>query len=137
MKRKEFKLLIESWRKDFVFESKDQEEGAYLEDDEAVKELESELKESEEDDIFAPFDAEGEMDDNLLGDDDMSSSEMDPQIPSVSGEDDREDMLRKFCDTMGIECTQSEIHSFLAGQAFNAGYNMDGVNLDDLEDEIH
>ncbi len=137
MKRKEFKLLIENWRKDFVFESKEQDEGAYLEADEAAKKLESELKESEEDDIFAPFDAEGEMDDNLLGDDDMSSSEMDPQIPSVSGEDDREDMLRKFCDMMGIECTQSEIQNFLAGQAFNAGYNMDGVNLDDLEDEIH
>lgn len=114
MKREDFKLLVESWRKNLIVEMHD-----------------------EDDDIYAPFDGEEDMsqvdmDEDLLDDSEMGDMDVEMAQPS----DDREDMLRRFCDMMGIECEESKIQEFLAGQAFDAGSDMQGEDLS-FDEEMH
>ena len=114
MKREDFKLLVENWRKNLIVEMHD-----------------------EDNDIYASFDGEEDMsqvdmDEDLLDDSEMGG--MDTEIAQPS--DDREDMLRRFCDMMGIECEESKIQEFLAGQAFDAGSDMHGEDLS-FDEEMH
>lgn len=119
MKRNEFKLLVENWRKNLVLEMHDDDH---------------------EEDIHAPFPEEmssEHMGEDLL-DDDMHHEEENHHMPMMASGDDREDMLRRFCDMMGIECDDSEIRDFLAGQAEDAGYDIMGDSLDDdMGGEVH
>jgi hypothetical protein len=110
MKRNEFKLLIENWRNGVVLQEMHDEEGP--------------------EDISAPFPGSEDMsmmDDDLMGDEVMPSA--------MSGGDERQQLLQRFCEMMGIECEESKIEEFLIGQAARAGHSPEGHSFDDMHDE--
>lgn len=101
MKRKEYKLLVESWR----------------------KVLREDNSQDDDSDLYAPVeDHEG---DQLDRDMDYVESQVDSYRESDA---EREAMLQKFCDMFGVE--RDDIESFLENQAFDAGYDMEGEEFD-------
>jgi hypothetical protein len=111
MKRNEFKLLIENWRNGVVLQEMHDEE--------------------EPEDINAPFTGSEDM---SMMDDDLMSDEVMPSVMSGS-DDERQQLLQRFCEMMGIECEESEIEDFLVGQAARAGHSPEGHSFDDMHDE--
>lgn len=101
MKRKEYKLLVESWR----------------------KVLSEENSQDDDSDLYAPVeDQEG---DQLDRDMDYVESQVDSYRESDA---EREAMLQRFCDMFGV--ARDDIESFLENQAFDAGYDMEGEEFD-------
>ena len=110
MKRKEYKLLVENWRK-------------VLREDNS--------QDDDDNDLYAPVeDQEG---DQLDKDMDYVESQVDSYKESDS---ERGEMLQRFCDMFGVE--RDDIESFLANQAFDAGYDMEGeeFDLDQVPDDM-
>ena len=78
-------------------------------------------------------DEEGPEDMNMM-DDDLMGDEVMPSAMS-GGDDERQQLLKRFCEMMGIECEESEIEDFLVGQAARAGHSPEGHSFDDMHDE--
>ena len=114
MKRNEFKLLIENWRNGVVLQEMHDEEGP--------------------EDIYTPFPGSEESEDMSMMGDDLMGDEVMPSAMS-GGDDERQQLLKRFCEMMGIECEESEIEDFLVGQAARAGHSPEGHSFDDMHDE--
>ena len=109
MKRKDYKLLVEGWRK-IVSESSDFDS---------------------EDDLIDISSASLDFD-SMISDDESSLEEFSDESEASRKIEDNEDEIKRFCRLMGIDC--DSLKDFLLTQSFEG--DLEGNQFDEFGNEI-